>query len=285
MQQWWTNFTEGLLELSPMTWVLIAVILALGIALLVLNRKNASKKLIWGVILVGCVAIAALVLLGMPSAEIEEGASNSFLYSPAFWTIVICILGVVSLVLLLRKQRWTTQMLSTGALCVAIGFVLSCIAVYRLPNGGSITPASMLPLIIFSYIYGPIAGCTAGVVHGLLQLLQGAYVLHPVQFLLDYILPFAALGLAGLFHTKKQLPWAVLVAGLGRFIMHFLSGYVFFASYAPAGMHPFLYSLGYNASYMVPETLICLIIVCIPRVASTIESLKQNFAPKKTASE
>ena len=280
MQQWWTNFVEGLSALSTMTWLLIAAILVLGIALLVLNKKNAPKAVFWAVTIVGCIAIAVLVFLGMPTAEIEEGSSNSILYSPAFWTVVICALGIVSLILLLRKQKWTAQMLSTGAICVAVGFILSCITVYRLPNGGSIPPASMLPLIIFSYIYGPVAGCTAGTVHGLLQLLQGAYVLHPILFLLDYILPFAALGLAGLFRTKKQLPWAVIAAGLGRFVMHFLSGYVFFASYAPAGMHPAIYSLGYNASYMVPEIIICLVVVLIPKVANTIESLKQNFAPK-----
>ena len=210
--------------------------------------------------------------------EPEEGASTAaaFLYSPIFWSILVAILGVVCIVLLLRRQKWTIQMLSTGALCVALAFVLSCLTLYRMPNGGSVTPASMLPILVFAWIYGPIPGIAAGTMDGIMQLVQGAYVIHPMQFLLDYILPFAVLGIAGLFRKDNQLPLGIVLGSAARFIIHVLSGVIYFASSAPAGQSPLLYSLGYNATYLVPELIICLAIVLVPRMKHALIRIKHE---------
>ena len=89
-------------------------------------------------------------------------------------------------------------------------------------------------------------------------------MVHPLQLLLDYPLAFGVLGLAGLF--KPTVRGAILgatVAVLARFFCHFLSGVVFFASYAPDNWNPFLYSAAYNAAYLVPSLLIAVVVVVV----------------------
>ena len=100
-----------------------------------------------------------------------------------------------------------------------------------------------------------------------------------MQFLLDYILPFAVLGLAGLFRKDKQLPLGITVGCLARFIIHVLSGVLYFADFAPAGQSPLVYSLLYNASYLVPEFIICIAIVMIPRMHNALLRLKHEANP------
>lgn len=111
---------------------------------------------------------------------------------------------------------------------------------------------------------------------GIMQLVQGAYVIHPMQFLLDYILPFAVLGIAGLFRKDNQLPLGIVLGSAARFIIHVLSGVIYFASSAPAGQSPLLYSLGYNATYLVPELIICLAIVLVPRMKHALIRIKHE---------
>jgi len=93
------------------------------------------------------------------------------------------------------------------------------------------------------------------------MVLPGSYIIDPVQALLDYPLAFAALGLAGVF--KKHPLLGVAVGVCGRFLAHFVSGVVFFAVYAPAGMHPVVYSAIYNGSYLLLEFIISVVIMYI----------------------
>jgi thiamine transporter len=171
-------------------------------------------------------------------------------------------------------------MLVTGALCVALSFVLSCIALYRLPQGGTITAASMLPIMLFSWMYGPIAGVCAGLVHGILQLVQGVYVIHPIQLLVDYPMAYAAVVLAcvaNVLPVKKvfKLPIAVILGYLGRYLMAVLSGCVFFAEYA-GEQNALIYSLIYNISYIGPEMLACAALMFLPSVHRLPEIIRGN---------
>ena len=81
-----------------------------------------------------------------------------------------------------KGNKLTTRMLVQGALCIALAFVLSYIKLFSMPMGGSITLFSMLPIFVFAWMYGPAAGLLAGFAYSLLQVVQGAYVVHPVQF-------------------------------------------------------------------------------------------------------
>jgi len=168
--------------------------------------------------------------------------------------------------------------------------------VWKQPQGGTVTAASMLPLVFFALAFGLRWGVLAGAVFGLLQMaLPGAFLVHPVQVVLDYPLAFAALGLAGLFSVPGpkraenvdllrrvgSLPiWApvagTFLAMAARTLMHVLSGVVFFASYAPEGQSVWLYSLVYNGSYMLPEAVVTTVLLTV-----FLTGLRRTYRPSR----
>ena len=186
---------------------------------------------------------------------------------------VVVALGLVVLAVSKSKKKWTAKMIAFGALAIALSFVLSCVRLYRMPTGGSVTPGSMLPLMLFSVSFGMGPGLVAGLAYGLLQYLQGGWWLNVWQFLLDYLLAFTALGLAGIAHNKKDnwLYISIPVAALGRALCAILAGLMWVADtpveeLTVGTMHfssPLLYSIVYNGAYLVPDTLICLLLALL----------------------
>ena len=153
-----------------------------------------------------------------------------------------------------RSGRTDITILAEAAVMVALASVLYIIKIFTLPQGGSITMGSMVPIFVLSFRRGPKVGVMAGIVFSFFVLYYEPFVYNPIQFLLDYPLAFGSLGLAGLFRSQ---PLVGVGTGVGiRFVCHFLSGFVFFASFAPAGESPALYSAIYNASYLIPEFVI-----------------------------
>lgn len=156
-----------------------------------------------------------------------------------------------------------TRVLTEAALAIALAFVLGLIKVFKMPYGGSIS-LEMVPLILLALRHGPWVGIVSGGVYGLLNLVSDPLVFHPIQVLLDYPLAFAALGLAGFFRpTVRGAVVGATVAVLARFACHFLSGVVFFASYAPEGWNPYVYSAAYNGAYLLPSLLIAIVVVIV----------------------
>ena len=164
------------------------------------------------------------------------------------------------------KMRKQTRMLCEAAIMIALAQVLSYIKLMELPNGGSLTPA-MFPIILFAVRWGVGPGLMSGFVFGLLQLIfDGAYAWGWQSMLLDYLVAFTPLGLAGLFKGKK---WGIFVGTVvgcfGRFVVHYISGVTIYKILAPTellGMtftSPSFYSLVYNGSYMLPNTLLALL--------------------------
>ncbi len=152
-----------------------------------------------------------------------------------------------------------SRVLVESGVLIALASVLSLIKVYQAPQGGSVTAASMAPLIALALRWGPKAGVLAGAAYGILQMVMKPYVVHPVQAILDYPLAFGALGLAGFL---RGLPAVGAAVGIfGRLVAHVISGVVFFSEYAPAGSNVLVYSLLYNASYLVPEVLISAVLI------------------------
>lgn len=183
---------------------------------------------------------------------------------------VVVALGLVVLAVSTSKKKWTAKMIAFGALAIALSFVLSCVRLYRMPTGGSVTPGSMLPLMLFSVSFGMGPGLVAGLAYGLLQYLQGGYWLNVWQFLLDYLLAFAALGLAGIAYKKKDR-WiyiSIPVAAVGRALCAILAGLMWVADTPLEELtigtvrfsSPLLYSIVYNGAYLIPDTLICLLL-------------------------
>ena len=158
--------------------------------------------------------------------------------------------------------------LCEGALMVALAFVLSFVKLYQLPNGGSLTPA-MFPILFFALRWGLGRGLTAGFVFGALQLLfDGAYAWGWQSMVLDYLLAFAPLGLAGLFRGKA---WGIfpgtVIGCLGRYLVHHISGVTIYRIIEPTSIpgfgtydNPHLYSLVYNGVYMIPNMILALAI-------------------------
>jgi thiamine transporter len=156
-----------------------------------------------------------------------------------------------------------TRVLAEAALAVALAFVLGLIKVFQMPFGGSIS-LDMVPLILLALRQGPFVGIVAGAAYGLLDLAIEPFIVHPVQVLFDYPLAFGVLGLAGFFApTVRGAILGTIVAVLARFLCHFVSGIVFFASYAPKGWNPYLYSAAYNLAYLIPSLAVAVVAIVV----------------------
>ncbi len=180
------------------------------------------------------------------------------------WCFAIGALVVmVGLLIYLAKRpqkegKTDVRALTYGALCMAMSFVLSYIKLYSMPLGGSVTLASMLPLLWYSNKFGMRNGFIAGAAYGLLQLIQKPEIYHWVQVLLDYPLAFMMLGLAG---SVKNLQLGSILGVAGRWICHIISGAVFFGEWMPEGWsNAWVYSAAYNGAYLLVDLIICIVL-------------------------
>lgn len=175
------------------------------------------------------------------------------------------------------------------ALLAALGYVLDLIG-FSMPQGGSVTFV-LVPVIIIAFRRGVVAGLITGLLIGVLQVATGRFSAAPLSFeivliqvFMDYFLAFMVAGFAGVFRpaflqafekaNKTQMVLAVVagaaLASTLRYIVHVLSGIFFFGFYA-GDQNVLLYSLIYNATYMIPvflfATVICaLLFVKAPRL-------------------
>lgn len=195
-----------------------------------------------------------------------------------------------------------TQRLTVGAILVALAVVLSMVKVFELPFGGSITACSMVPVMLAGYLYGPKWGLLCGFADGVLQGLLGAATTQAFAGMvagqavamacLDYLIAFSVLGLAGIFRKTIHKPTLSFALGCGvaaflRFVTHTVSGALLYGSWAEwyftqSGFYAWgatilerfsgtelsiVYSVIYNASYMIPETILSVVAaVLISRV-------------------
>lgn len=166
-----------------------------------------------------------------------------------------------------------------GGIFIALAVVLSYIKIWQMPQGGSITAVSMLPLIVYCEKWGPKRGFTVTISYAILNfLLKGGFSISPWSFLLDYLLAFGSIGISSFFYGNKTK--AAIGAALGvfaRFVFLVISGVVLWGMYAPVGKNPFIYSLTYNGTYMIPELIITTIIMYL------IYGKFEKFMKRKTA--
>lgn len=184
-------------------------------------------------------------------------------------------------------QQKTKEMIlavASGGMAIGLGTALSILTLIKMPQGGSLTIGSMLPIIFCALAFGPGWGIGIATTYGILQFIINPYIAHWASVFMDYPIAFGLLGLAGFFaapaevRMKEQnilrrvglipLPkifLAVVVAMSSRLMAHVLSGVIFFSDSAPEGKNVWLYSIGYNATYMVPEMIITSILL-IPLV-------------------
>ena len=161
-----------------------------------------------------------------------------------------------------------TKFLTECAVMLAIAAVLSEIRIIHLPRGGSVTLASMLPIIIIAYRYGVTKGLLAGIAYGAIQQLLGLKNLSGMNWYsviaiigIDYLLAYVVCAFGGLFRGKLQnqrveLLCGAIVAGILRFCCHFLSGITVWNGWGVVGKAGVISSLSYNGTYMLPEIII-----------------------------
>ncbi len=173
----------------------------------------------------------------------------------------------------LMKNNNTVRALTEGAVMIALATVLSLIKIIDLPYGGSVTIASMLPVAIIAYRHGLGWGLLTSTVYAALQQLLSLSTLSYVTtwqsviavIMLDYVVAFAVIGLAGIFRRpiKNQalsLCLGCLLVSLLRYACHVVSGCTVWAGLSIPTEAAFIYSLSYNATFMLPETIILLVI-------------------------
>lgn len=201
---------------------------------------------------------------------------------------VVCVAAGIVLFLLAiyfagkssEKKRMSTKQLIFCAASMALAFVTSYIKIFEMPWGGSVTLCSMLFIVMAANWYGVKTGVLVGLAYGILQFIQEPYVLSLFQVCCDYVLAFAALGVAGFFaRSQKGLIKGYAAAVLARGAFHALGGYLYWMSYMPDNFPQSLksvYPIVYNYSFLLAEALITAAVISVPAVASALNQVKQT---------
>jgi len=263
----------------PVTCLLVlflATAIAMGIAVKKSSPENAKANVKKTLTVCGIIDLVGLIVAGVLLAIYFEKVKEWYttLNQPVLYiSAVLVIVAIVALAFILDRNEkpFDTRCLSLAGITVAMSFGLSYIKIFEMPQGGSITLFSLLPVMIFSYVYGTKKGVFVCFVYGVLQAIQDPWIIHPAQFLLDYPVAFAAIGLTGAFaHLKafENLPQIALLlggilAGALRFISHVLSGVFAFASTYAGDMESWAYSLGYNSFVFIDLAIVLAIGVIV----------------------
>ena len=177
------------------------------------------------------------------------------------------------------KKRMTTKQLVFCAMAMALSFLTSYMKIFELPWGGSVTLCSMLFIVLVGNWYGVRTGIFVGLAYGILQFLQEPYVLSFFQVCCDYILAFAALGVAGFFRKSRHgLVKGYIAAVIARGAFHALGGYLYWMDYMPENFPTALkslYPILYNYSYLAAEGVITVILLSIPAVEKGLNRVKR----------
>ena len=195
---------------------------------------------------------------GFGAMYVEEG--NKGVYLGICITAFVLLFALIAFLSFSKKDKKTSAIeISIAAVCIALSSVLSVIRLWRGPEGGSVTPGSMVPIAIFAYIFGLRKGILVCFTYGVLQVLLGGYIINPVQMLLDYPIPYAMIGLVGLASKSKKPIVGILtffpVARVARYIVHVLSGVIFFGG-------DWGYSFFYNTVVLV-DGIIAIVITAL----------------------
>lgn len=276
-----SNDEDYLVPITFYPLLVFAVVAIAGAIAVAFKPLKAVKAVAAG--LAGAAFVAALVCLivyystGDASEwngiEITAGDSAVLYVSAAVLTATMIAVAFITD----RTKGFDTRAITFAAICIALSFALSYIRLLRMPFGGSITFASLLPLMLYCYMFGCKKGLVAGLIYGVLQAIQDPWLLHPAQFALDYIVAFMAIALTGCLRNVKALngkmrtkfTLGAMIAGATRFVSHFFSGVFAFGAGGlsaaedygiPALTNPYLYSLVYQTMYIIPEMIIVIVV-------------------------
>ena len=307
---------KGYMQEKPMLLVLVPPMILAGIAVFgsiaayiaYLYSKKAGKTALYIAFgLLAAALVAAFVCLIVyfnknvlndgyyDTADGSYGKVNQFALYLGAILLVIAALAAAFLADKGGNFTFDSKSIALAGICVSLSFALSYIKLWDLPQGGSVTLVSFLPIMLFAYLYGAKKGLFVGFVYGLLQSLQDPYIIHPAQFLLDYPVAFAMAGFAGVLKNANmkspQLKFALsaLIGGAMRYVAHVLSGAFAFGAYAldAGASNVFTYSLAYNSFVFVDIALVIvagvLLLSSKAFVAETKKFAAQNTPVTQTA--
>ena len=281
---YFTDVNAGEDYLVPITFypLLVFAIVAIAGGIAVAFKPVKPVK-IAALSLGGAALVAAIVCLivyyatgdaGDWNGVTLDGATDAGLYISAIALTAIII--VVSFITD-KTKGFDTRAITFAAISIALSFALSYIRILHMPMGGSITFASMLPLMLYSYMFGCKKGLIAGIVYGFLQAIQDPWLLHPAQFALDYLVAFMAMALTGCLRNvaslkgkmRTQFTLGAIIAGVMRYISHYFSGVFAFGTFGAdyseeygisALANPYFYSFVYQSMYVIPEIVIVIVV-------------------------
>lgn len=230
-----------------------------------LYSKKAFKISLWTTLGVFAAAVIALIVCISVYYSSGQAADNNWADASLIndLGLYLAMAGLIIALALLTfffgrkdKKGFDSRTISYAAVCIAMSFALSYLKLWEMPYGGSVTIASLLPLMIYSYMFGVRKGVFAGAIYGLLQVIQDPWILHPAQLLLDYPIAFAGIGLAGMFRSVRALDktpqvkflLGALIGSAIRYLSHLFSGVFAFGQFAAdyGFESDWLYSLTYN---------------------------------------
>lgn len=197
--------------------------------------------------------------------------------------ILLILVMLVTVFITDKKQtakKINAKQLAFAGIALALAFVTSYLK-FELPMGGSVTLFSMFFICYVGCLYGVKVGLITAFAYSILQFIQSGstYFLTPFQVCCDYFFAFTALGLAGIWYTKKHgLTIGYIVACLARGLFHTIGGYIYWMDYMPEWFPKSLtsvYSIIYNYSYILAEMVITLIIINLPPVKKALEKVKE----------
>lgn len=249
----------------------IIIAVAGGIAVLICSLFNKkATKIATVVTALGLLGgfIAIMVEMSKYYGAIADWYPNANLTGMIVSAVVFMALIAVFYFIGDKRNISDTRSIVYGAIAIAMSFALSYIRFFKMPQGGSVTFASLLPLMVYCCMFGTRRGLIACLIYGTLQAVQDPWIIHPMQFLLDYPLAFGVIGISGIFmekgvfKNKKVLAFLLggIIAVLLRFACHVLSGVFAFADYADLEKYSsaIVYSLAYN-SFVFIDMLIALV--------------------------
>ena len=280
----------------PILATLITVV-AGAIAMLVSSLfSNKAVKIsfnVTAVLTLGCF-IATMVLMSQYYGDIADYYPNANLVGMIVSAVVFMVMMVVMWFVGDKRKMSDTRSIVYGAISIALSFALSYAKLFKLPQGGSVTFASLLPLMIYCCMFGTRRGLIVCTIYGVLQALQDPYIIHPMQFLLDYPLAFGLIGVSGIFmekgvfKDKKVVAFLLggVIAVVLRYACHVCSGVFAFADYADLDKYgtAIAYSLAYN-SFAFVDMLIALVAGSVMFASKSFTALMQKSSDVNKAAE
>lgn len=282
----------------PLLILAIAIVASAGA--IAFKPLKLTKIICASVCAAAIIAVVVCMIVHYASDDTDKAFSSLGLYLSAGALII----GIILLTFFAdrKSQPFNARSIAFAAVCVALSFALSYVRLFRMPMGGSITFASMLPLMFYSYMFGCRKGILAGLVLGLLQAIQDAWIIHPAQFALDYAIAYSAIGLTGcirnfnLFSGKMrtQFTLGAVIAGAIRFISHYFAGVFAFGSYGAYyaeeyGIailtNEYFYSFLYQVMYIIPEMMIVTVVGVLLLTSNNFRKQVERYSDFKAFAE